>query len=245
MSQLYFELACNPAHFERLLHYGLVTPITIERARLALNHSRLTADQKVDLLYQTGFEVAGSVLRLFWRPKAWLQDEVNKFVAQHFHGFFLIGLQMRFEYMNPGGVFAFLRCAERVEREALAVNATRPVKWFVASDSQLKMEFVQAMYAVGKVVYAPGVIEHIQMGALGYNKTMMDSELLSRVDELIITGGSTFGWMSAVRRGRFPLFVNGRPMKANRTNEIGECERLRLSRPSEGGVGEGDIYGLI
>ena len=55
-----------------------------------------------------------------------------------------------------------------------------------------------------------------------YEKTILDNELLSRCDEMIITGGSTFGFLAAIKSQRMPYHVN-----------IGmhKCQRAQLSRP--------------
>ena len=69
-----------------------------------------------------------------------------------------------------------------------------------------------------RVITASGDIDHVMSGS-GYERAIVDNELLSKCDELIITGGSTFGFLSAMRMGRMPLFFNG---KRNRT----VCERM-------------------
>jgi hypothetical protein len=42
-----------------------------------------------------------------------------------------------------------------------------------------------------------------------FEKSIVDNELLSKCDELLITGGSTYGFLAAMRMGRMPLFFNG------------------------------------
>jgi hypothetical protein len=49
---------------------------------------------------------------------------------------------------------------------------------------------------------------HLETGN-SFEKSIVDSELLSKCDELIITGGSTYGFLAAMRMGRTPLFFNG------------------------------------
>jgi hypothetical protein len=59
---------------------------------------------------------------------------------------------------------------------------------------------------------------------------MLDVELLSLCDELIVTGPSTFGWVAAMKSLKLPLFINGH----NRTEK---CLRSKLSDPPSGGKG--------
>jgi hypothetical protein len=76
-----------------------------------------------------------------------------------------------------------------------------------------------------KVLTASGLIDHVAVNVNGYERAVLDVELLSRCDEVIITGGSTFGFASSLRSARFPLFVNGKQGSTN-------CERFTFSNPS-------------
>jgi hypothetical protein len=55
-----------------------------------------------------------------------------------------------------------------------------------------------------------------------FEKSIVDNELLSKCDELLITGGSTYGFLAAMRMGRMPLFFNG---KRNSRN----CSRMSFT----------------
>ena len=57
----------------------------------------------------------------------------------------------------------------------------------------------------------------------GYEKAIIDVELLSRCDELIITGGSTFGFIAGMKSLKMPYYVNGfdNDMKSCRRNSLG------------------------
>ena len=57
---------------------------------------------------------------------------------------------------------------------------------------------------------ANGTITHIIDNPNGYEKAIVDMELLSRCDEIIITGGSTFGFVAAMKSRKLPYFVNGK-----------------------------------
>ena len=58
-----------------------------------------------------------------------------------------------------------------------------------------------------------------------YGVTILDNELMRRSDFLILTGGSTFGFIAAIRKKELPFYVNG---KKNQK----ECIKMKLSEPS-------------
>jgi hypothetical protein len=100
----------------------------------------------------------------------------------------------------------------------------KSVKWFVTSDEEDKLSRLIANYS-GKIFTSNGTIAHFVSSTKGYLRTLLDIELMSRADEIIITGGSTYGFMSSLKSGKYPLFVNGR-VKAKK------CERFSFSNPS-------------
>jgi hypothetical protein len=53
----------------------------------------------------------------------------------------------------------------------------------------------------------------------------MDVELLSKCDEIIVTGGSTFGFIAAIKARKMPFYVNG-------NSSMEYCEQMKLNRPS-------------
>ncbi len=70
-----------------------------------------------------------------------------------------------------------------------------------------------------------GTLGHIVNNPDAYFRTILDVELLSRCDELIISGGSTFGFVAAMKRKKDPYFVNG-------NKNMSECLRHELAKPS-------------
>jgi hypothetical protein len=70
---------------------------------------------------------------------------------------------------------------------------------------------------IGHIITADNTL-HV---ADAYKRAVIDNELLSKCDELIMTAGSTYGMVAAIRSGRKPLFFSG--MRRSR-----HCERLSL-----------------
>ena len=139
-------------------------------------------------LFRTGFEIAHNFLRLFWRPKQFIMEKVDRFYDTHFKGFYVIGMQFRFLYLSWNDTQAFFECAKSIE---LRVN--RPTKWFIISDNNTRLLTIEKMFPE-KVVHADGNITHVYFNTNGYERALVDIELMSRCDEIIITGGSSFGW---------------------------------------------------
>jgi hypothetical protein len=75
------------------------------------------------------------------------------------------------------------------------------------------------------VIHTTGTITHTSSSLKGFRRALVDIELLSRCNDFIITGGSSFGFTSSLRSRRYPWYVNG---KINAKS----CERFIFSRPS-------------
>ena len=76
-----------------------------------------------------------------------------------------------------------------------------------------------------KIVTGSGKMGHISSDKNAYKRAILDVELLAKCDELIITGGSTYGFVSAMKSLKLPYYING---GMNMT----KCERTGLSQPS-------------
>ena len=61
-----------------------------------------------------------------------------------------------------------------------------------------------------KSIVTNETIGHVDRDVNAYPRTIIDIELLSRCDQLIMTGGSTFGFIAAMKSQRTPYYVNGR-----------------------------------
>ena len=71
-----------------------------------------------------------------------------------------------------------------------------------------------------KSIVTNETIGHVDRDVNAYPRTIIDIELLSRCDQLIMTGGSTFGFIAAMKSQRTPYYVNGRAnMKHCRLHE--------------------------
>jgi hypothetical protein len=53
----------------------------------------------------------------------------------------------------------------------------------------------------------------------------MDAELLSKCDEMILTGGSTFGFIASIKARKMPFYVNGKI-------DMEHCKKMKLNEPS-------------
>ena len=120
----------------------------------------------------------------------------------------------------------FINCALQIENDYLEANRGnkfKRFKWFVASDLETQVKQLSLAYP-NKVITAQGKIAHVHFEADAYKRAIIDIELLSKCDELIITGGSTFGWMAAMKTLKMPYYINGLSRIMRR------CEKVNLSR---------------
>ena len=60
------------------------------------------------------------------------------------------------------------------------------------------------------------------------DRTVVDFELLSLCDELIVTSSSTFGFAAAMKAGILPLYVDVGLTGKIESRKSAECKRLHL-----------------
>jgi hypothetical protein len=215
-SPVFFELLSNSKYFDLMVSSGLVSQRAVNNAKKLTSSSK--NEEKVEALYQIGFEFSYFVLSEVWRPNKALQDEIDLIVRKQFTGFYMIGIQLRILYLKKDSdVNKLLECARNIESKK---KTTQKTKWFISTDDEAYLAKLKLKYP-GKIVTAQGEIAHTN-SKKGYERTVIDNELLSKCDELIITVGSTFGFVAAMRMGRLPLFFN---MIQNAST----CERMSFT----------------
>ena len=81
-----------------------------------------------------------------------------------------------------------------------------------------------ALYPL-KTLVGNGTIKHVADDSHGYERTLVDIDLLSKCDEMIHTGGSTFGFIAAMKSFKLPYFIDGK------RNQL-KCNKLLLGTSS-------------
>lgn len=179
--------------------------------------------QKLEYLYLIGFEFAGHVLNNYWRLKPSLSNKVDSYVKQHFEGFYVIGLQMRFQFLDVKDANKFVNCAFEIEARNRHIIGSRVIKWFISSDSNLMVKNLSTAYP-DKVFTTKEKLGHIRDDQWAYEKTLIDIELFSRCHELVITGGSTYGFMASIKSQKRPHYVEGK-------RSMPECKLFQFYAP--------------
>ena len=95
---------------------------------------------------------------------------------------------------------------------------------FVTSDSPSALKDMAEAHG-NKTVVASEPMGHIAANAKAYPRAIIDVELLSRCHKIIITGGSTYGFLAAMKSLQHPYYVNGRV-------NMSRCRLHKHSRPS-------------
>ena len=228
ISAYFMELCCNPVYYDKILKNNLASKKTVQLAKKAISNENMSETQKQEYLFKVGFEVGGNVLNKFWKPKSYIRDKVEFYVKNEFKENFVIGIQLRYYYLNKlFDTMKFIDCALQIEEEfnlKASLSKKKKFKWFISSDTQYFVDEIFSVYG-NRSFTANGTISHIIDNPNGYEKAIVDMELLSRCDEIIITGGSTFGFVAAMKSGKLPYFVNGRD--SNMTS----CLRHSLAYP--------------
>jgi hypothetical protein len=121
-------------------------------------------------------------------------------------------MHFRTEYLEvKQDIELFIKCAFHIENEYLKSNANNnsmPIKWYISSDSNELIKNLLNIYEK-KIIVGDGFITHTGIDRNGYQRAIMDSELLSKANELIVTGGSTFGFVATMKRLKLSYFVDG------------------------------------
>ena len=231
----FMEICTNPDYFQKFFSYDLVTNETISLALNATSNKNSTQLEKKERLFKVGFEIGGNLLNRIWHPNEAIMKQIELFVNEYFKNNFVIGLQLRYGDGNPQQTYLnkdedtikFINCALEIENENRLKNNTKDFKsfkWFIASDSSFYLDSILRSYP-NKAFTSNGTLSHVAYSSDGYARAILDVELLSRCNELVVTGGSTFGWIAAMKMHRMPLFINGfslmkKCMRANLSNRV-------------------------
>lgn len=209
---LFMVLCSNPKYYDTLIYYGLVSNETVQNSVSTMNNASSSLDKKSQNLFMIGFEVGANLLNKIIIPKAHIQEKINEIYKNEFSNSFVIGIQLRTEFLDLEiDKLKFLNCALQIENEYLTANKnnSKRVKWYLSSDSEALLRKIFALYPE-KAIVGKGDILHVDNNSNGYFRTLVDSGLLSKCDELIHTGGSTFGYVSAMRSYRVPYNLDGK-----------------------------------
>jgi len=156
---------------------------------------------------------------VFLRPIDAIMDRVENFAEEHFSNKYVIGMQIR-RARDSGHFFLwedqhlFWECAmlmkKRKERDLRRNNKDTQVVYFLATDSELAKE--EAMKVLGSdLVLTVDMDTRVPdtRGSEGWQNALVDNYLLSRTDDMIVSGGSTFGYVAHGRSDIIPNVVSG------------------------------------
>jgi hypothetical protein len=168
-----------------------------------------------------------------WIPDKSFKSEADEMIQKWYKNNFVIGLQMRAgdsKFINETtDHLKFINCALEIEKEYVSESKRANVtfKWLIATDSNPIRKFLFENYKE-KSFISNGpqyFLDHSSVGTLeGFRRAVMDIELLSNCDEIIVTSGSSFGWLAAMKMLKLPYFIR-------RSSEtITKCMRTDLRR---------------
>jgi len=230
----FMELCSNPKYFSKLSYYNLVKNETINLALEAISTNASHID-KQERIFKIGFEVGGNLLNRMWQPKNSIKYDVRRFYEKYFRNNFVIGIQLRYHYLSHKDTEKFINCSLEIEKDYLLNSKTssskfNSFKWFIASDSQGEIDEIVKNYPNKTFTTNEYALGHIVDNKQGFYRAMLDVELLSLCNEIIVTGASTFGWVAAMKSLKLPLFINGHGRSE-------QCLRSTFSDPPSGGQG--------
>ena len=174
----FFELCSNPKYFEKFYYYDLVSRETILKANETIynmthNIFNYTSEYKREQIFQVAFEVGGNLLNKMWIPKDHIMNRVNHYVNNVFKDYYMIGIQLRYQYIrDPLDTYKFINCSLEIEEN---LNKTindfnskyKGVKWFLTSDSSGVIDRLKKEYP-DKIVVGEGIVGHVESNS-GYS----------------------------------------------------------------------------
>ena len=220
----FFPLSANPIYYDKLYRCKLADKQTLDDARDKLtNAQNYSKSVRLESVLKVGFEVGHNLLKHFWATTHNTTQIVEDHYKRFFKGHYVIGLQIRSLFMSVDRIFeeldVFTNCSEMIER---TLGANKSVRWFLATDSSWMMRNLAERFP-NKIILSK--MPQLQWTVeVGDQHVLVDNELLSRCDEMVVTGGSSFGFLAAIRSGKLPFYVNGR-------NNATECKRVQLHSP--------------
>jgi hypothetical protein len=217
----YFEICSNPIYYDKLLSFDLVRNGTVLQAlklvqNMDLSPSITNDEVRINRILQIGFEVSGNLLNKFWLPKQNIQNLIDFYLETKFRSHYVIGIQLSQDSMINSD--KFIQCALDLEKREVQEMMT--VKWFVSSDSPIILEKLLNQYGKDKIIVANGTIGHVELDSNSYERAILDNELLSKCNELIISFPSSFGIIASIIMQKMPFFIN---------QKFNNCTRMSLS----------------
>ena len=96
---------------------------------LLKSNKQLQSPEIYEGLSQIGFEVGGNLLNKYWIPNYKFNDDFEKYNSI-FKENYVVGLQIRTEFLNSDDIEIFTKCAFGIEKNYLNKNTNhKSVKW--------------------------------------------------------------------------------------------------------------------
>jgi hypothetical protein len=163
-------------------------------------------------------------------------QDIKNYLIEYEHNWFknnfVIGIQMKVgdsDYIDESNDYLkFINCASEIENDYILKIKKTDVsfKWFIATDSDKIRNLIFEHYKE-KSFTSNGTLDHTSLGlGDGFRRAVLDVELLSKCDEIIVTSGSTFGWLAAMKTLRMPYYVSGS------SDKMVKCTREDMRRIS-------------
>jgi len=173
-------------------------------------------------------------LNRLWIPNENIQKTIDYYLNEKFKSNYVIGIQFRTEFLKLHDKFdqaaqSLIDCALKIETNVQMKYDS--IKWFVLSDDEHFLNNLSQKYK-DKIIIANGTIGHIEQNENSYERVILDIELLSRCNDIIITRYSTFGFVASMKfhalndLKKLPFYSPGAADK-NDINYL-KCQTLKL-----------------
>lgn len=178
--------------------------------------SWLRAHGVVRRSHRNALDVYHRLLQFLFVDVVQPQPEIRRAVAEFraavgWSGVYVIGLHVRTgllegnvgwgRFLRRRDVDRFVEVAKQRTEKAKKANLTRPVRWFVLSDSEEARRRVEEGAAGVSAVWRPNcTVAHTKTESRSAWKcSVVENYLLSECDFLVLTAKSTFGYLAKHR----------------------------------------------
>ena len=162
--------------------------------------------------------VGGELLRRFWHTQPTLTNVIKYYTDTYFEGNMVIGFQLHYDTTlgDLNDTQELFKCAQDIER--LLAAPFDNVKWFVTSNSPKMLDNLD-LVSNERIFMSE---KHIDMyEGDPFSKSILDMELLSRCDHIIVARPTSFGILASMKAKQLPYVVN--------RMADGKCEHLTLN----------------
>lgn len=173
------------------------------------------------------FDIFTPIARFLFQPIPMLIKMRDEYVSNHFHGHFVVGLQVRTgadftdHFMTSADWVLYKHCGEAIT----PITQGGKLKYFVATDTAQGRDAAKKEIGGSIVMFGPGDFK-LSNDPPGVQMALLDLLLLAAADDRITTAWSSYGYFAAGYSGKPAAMVVDRVNPSLWVAKTGEEQRF-------------------